>query len=59
MENRSSLYHFTAACQRGAATDLVEYLAANAARLGIVMRKRPTTPSHFAHVRALTAATGP
>jgi len=54
-----SLYHFTTAFQRSAATDVVEYLAANASRLGILMRKRATTPSHFAHLRALTLAAGP
>jgi hypothetical protein len=54
-----SLYHFTAAFQRGTATDVVEYLATNAERLGILMRKRATTPSHFAHLRALTLAAGP
>ena len=54
-----SLYHFTAAFQRGAATDVVEYLAANATRLGILMRNRSTTPSHFVQLRALTLAAGP
>jgi hypothetical protein len=54
-----SLYHFTAAFQRGAATDVVEYLAANATRLGILMRKRSAAPSHLAHLRTLTVATGP
>jgi hypothetical protein len=54
-----SLYHFTTAFQRGAATDVVEYLAANATRLGILMRKRARAPSHFAQLRALTTAAGP
>jgi Transposase DDE domain len=54
-----SLYHFTAAFQRGAATDIVDYLAAHAARLGILMRKRSTAPSHFAQLRPLTLAAGP
>jgi Transposase DDE domain len=54
-----SLYHFTAAFQRGTATAVVEYLAANAIRLGILMRKRDTTPSHFVQLRALTRAAGP
>jgi len=54
-----SLYHFTVASQRGAATAVVEYLAANATRLGILMRKRAATPSHFAQLRTLTFAAGP
>ena len=54
-----SLYHFTAAFQRGAATDVVEYLAAHATRLGVLMRKRSSAPSHFAHLRTLTLAAGP
>ena len=54
-----SLYHFTAAFQRGAATDVVDYLAANATRLGILMRKRAAAPSHFAQLQPLTAAAGP
>ena len=54
-----SLYHFTAAFQRGVATDVVAYLAANAARLGILMRKRSAAPSHFAQLRPLTLAAGP
>jgi hypothetical protein len=53
-----SLYHFTA-CQRGAATDVVHYLAAHAARLGILMRKRSSAPSHFAQLHPLTLAAGP
>jgi hypothetical protein len=54
-----SLYHFTAAFERGAATEVVEYLAANAARLGILMRKRSAAPSHFAQLQTLTLAAGP
>jgi hypothetical protein len=34
------LYHFTPAVQRGPADDVVVYLAANAAGLGILKRKR-------------------
>lgn len=54
-----SLYHFTGAFQRGEATDVVAYLAAHATRLGILMRKRATAPSHFAQLRSLTLAAGP
>lgn len=54
-----SLYQVTLAFQRDAATDPVAYLAANAARLGILMRTRATAPSHFAQRRALTLAAGP
>jgi hypothetical protein len=54
-----SLYHFTVAFQRGAATDVVAYLAAHATRLGILMRKRSSAPSHFAQLRTLTLAAGP
>jgi hypothetical protein len=54
-----SLYHFTAAFQRGAATEVVEYLAANATRLGILMRKRSSMLAHFVQLRALTLAAGP
>jgi Transposase DDE domain len=54
-----SLYHFTLAFQRGVATDVVAYLAAHATRLGILMRKRSSAPSHFAHLRTLTLAAGP
>jgi hypothetical protein len=54
-----SLYHVTGAFQRGEATAVVAYLAANATRLGILMRKRATTPSHFAQLRTLTLAAGP
>ena len=54
-----SLYHFTGAFQRGEVTDVVDYLAANATRLGILMRTRSTAPSHFAQLQPLTAAAGP
>ena len=54
-----SLYHFTSAFQRGAATDVVDYLAAEATRLGILMRKRRSAPSHFVQLRTLTLAAGP
>ena len=54
-----SLYHFTGAFQRGEAAEVVAYLAANATRLGILMRKRATTSSHFAQLRSLTLAAGP
>jgi hypothetical protein len=54
-----SLYYFTAAFQRGAATDVVDYLAANAKRLGILMRQRPRAPSHFTQLHSLTHAAGP
>jgi DDE family transposase len=40
-----SVYHFTQAYHRGAATDPVAYLAANADWLGIVKRKRKKSPS--------------
>ena len=45
-----SLYFFTQAYHRGEATDVVQYLAANATWLGIVKRKRKSksqTPSHL------------
>jgi DDE family transposase len=54
-----SLYHFTAAFQRGVATDVVDYLAAEATRLGVLMRKRSSAPSRFAQLRSLTLAAGP
>ena len=55
-----SLYFFTAAYQRGAASDVVQYLAAEAANLGIVKRKRKRdpTPSRFDQLRLTFAATG-
>jgi Transposase DDE domain len=40
-----SVYHFTQAYHRGAATDPVAYLAANAEWLGIIKRRRKKTPS--------------
>ncbi len=54
-----SLYHFTTAFQRGAATDVVGYLATHATRLGILLRKRSAAPSHFAQLHPLTFAAGP
>jgi len=47
-----SLYFFTGAYQRGEATDVVAYLAAEAVDLGIVKRKRKRdpTPSRFAQL---------
>jgi len=53
------LYHFTQAFQRGAASDVVAYLAAHAARLGILMRKRAAAPSKFARLQLLTSAAAP
>jgi Transposase DDE domain len=55
-----SLYFFTAAYQRGEATAVVPYLAAEAADLGIVKRKRKRAPtlSRFAQL-ALTFAEEP
>ncbi len=54
-----SLYFFTAADQRGEATDIVPYLAAEAADLGIVKRKRKRdpTPSRFDQLRLTFAST--
>jgi len=40
-----SVYHFTQAFHRGAATDLIAYLAENADWLGIIKRTRKKTPS--------------
>jgi len=54
-----SLYYFTSAFQRGEATDVVDYLAAHATRLGILMRKRSSTPSRFTQLQALTSAAEP
>jgi hypothetical protein len=54
-----SLDHFATAFQQGTAIDVVAYLAANARRLGILMRKRSSPPSHFVQLRALTLAAGP
>lgn len=54
-----SLYFFTAAYQRGEATDVVPYLAAEAVDLAIVKRKRArAAPSRFAHL-TLTFAQQP
>jgi hypothetical protein len=54
-----SLYFFTAAYQRGEATDVVRYLAAAAVDLGIVKRKRArAAPSRFAQL-TLTFAEQP
>jgi Transposase DDE domain len=53
-----SLYFFTAAYQRGEATDVVPYLAAEAVDLGIVKRKRKRdpTPSRFDRLRLTFAS---
>ncbi len=55
-----SLYFFTSAYQRGEASDVVRYLAAEAVGLGIVKRKRKRdpTPSRFDQLRLTFAATG-
>jgi hypothetical protein len=54
-----SLYFFTGAYQRGEASDVVQYLAAEAVDLGIVKRKRPrAAPSRFAQL-CLTFAEQP
>ncbi len=46
-----SLYFFTSAYQRGEATDVVQYLAAEAVDLGIVKRQRKRAPpSRFAQL---------
>jgi len=50
------LYHFTQAYHRGEATDPVAYLAANAQWLGLLTRRRRTSP---AALLALTFAEGP
>src|SRR5205823_11970969 len=52
-----SLYFFTGAYQRGAATDLVAYLAAKAQPFGIL--KRPRAPTSRLHALSLTFAAGP
>jgi hypothetical protein len=54
-----SLYFFTAAYQRGEATDVVPYLAAEARDLGILKRhrKRDPTPSRFDQLRLTFAST--
>jgi hypothetical protein len=54
-----SLYFFTGAYQRGKASAVVQYLAAEAVDLGIVKRKRPrAAPSRFAQL-CLTFAEQP
>ena len=54
-----SLYFFTGAYQRGEATDVVRYLAADAVALGIVKRTRArAAPSRFSHL-ILTFAADP
>lgn len=54
-----SLYFFTGAYQRGAATDPVAYLAAKAERFGIIKRKRTATRGSRLHDLTLTFASGP
>jgi hypothetical protein len=52
-----SLYFFTQARQRGAATDVVTYLAQNAKLLGIVKRKHKSDkPEPLAFVKSLTVS---
>jgi hypothetical protein len=53
-----SLYFFTGAYQRGEATDVVAYLAAEAVDLGIVKRKRQRdpTPARFDQLRLTFAS---
>ena len=54
-----SLYFFTTAYQRGEASDVVPYLAAEARDLGIIkrQRKRDPTPSRFDQLRLTFAST--
>jgi hypothetical protein len=54
-----SLYFFTSAYQRGQATDVVLFLAAEARDLGILKRprKRPRPPSRFDQLRLTFAST--
>jgi hypothetical protein len=54
-----SLYFFTGAYQRGEATDVVQYLAAEAHDLGTVkrQRKRDPIPSRFDQLRLTFAST--
>jgi hypothetical protein len=54
-----SLYFFTSAYQRGQATDVVQFLAAEARALGILTRprKRPRPPSRFDQLRLTFAST--
>lgn len=53
-----SLYFFTGAYQRGAATDVVQYVASDAVYLGIVKRKHnhDPTPSRLAQLRLTFAS---
>jgi hypothetical protein len=51
-----SLYHFTQAFHRGAATDVVTYLAANASWLGLLKRPRSRSSPP---VSPLTSTAGP
>jgi hypothetical protein len=53
-----SLYFFTQAYHRGEATDLVAYLAAHAAPLGILKRERKSRPARFAEL-SLLLTSGP
>jgi hypothetical protein len=53
-----SLYFFTRAYHRGEASDPVMYLAAKAARFGILKRERKSRPSPFAEL-TLTFSSGP
>jgi len=53
-----SLYFFTGAYQRAAATDPVAYLAAKAERFGIIKRKRKAARGSRLHDLALTFASG-
>jgi Transposase DDE domain len=54
-----SLYFFTTAYQRGEASDVVQYLAAEARDLGLLkrQRKRDPTPSRFDQLRLTFAST--
>jgi hypothetical protein len=53
-----SIYHFTQAFHRGAASDPVAYLAEHAQRLGIIKRQRKP-PAAAPHWPGLTLATNP
>ena len=54
-----SLYVLTSAYQRGQATDVVPFLAAEAREVGILKRprKRPRPPSRFAQLGLTFAST--
>jgi hypothetical protein len=54
-----SVYFFTTAYQRGEASDVVQYLAAEARDLGVLkrQRKRDPTPSRFDQLRLTFAST--